>query len=172
MRPILSTLAAGAVILASLIGWHAPAAAQSRSAEQLEAAIIFKILKFVDLPNGGAQPFIFCVESGAASAPALLSLRGQRVRERRLGMRLIQNGNFAGCDVVYLERAEPTMIQKARSPGRLVMGRGTRFIDANGTIGLVQTGNQIRFEVNLEEADRAGLKISSRLVRLAARVER
>ncbi|MEM1196870.1 MAG: YfiR family protein [Pseudomonadota bacterium] len=172
MRAILSTLATAAMILASLTGWHTPAAAQSRTVEQLEAAIIFKILKFVDLPKGGAEPFIFCVESGAASAPALLSLRGQRVRDHRLGMRLIRNRDFAGCDIVYLERADAAVIQNARSPGRLVMGRGTRFIDANGTIGLVQTGNQIRFEVNLEEADRAGLKISSRLVRLAARVER
>jgi len=159
-----------AVLAAAFLGQ--PAQAQSRSTDQLEAAIVFKILKFVDLTARSKNSLSFCVERGAQSAPALLSLKGQRIRDQRLTVRLVNRQSFAGCDVAYLSEASPVAIQNARAKGRLVMGRGTRFIDSNGTIGLVQTGSQIRFEINLEEAESAGPKISSRLVRLAARVER
>ncbi|MEO0591291.1 MAG: YfiR family protein [Pseudomonadota bacterium] len=165
-------LAALALAAFAVSGLSSPVQAQSRSADQLEAAIVFKILKFVTLTTRSEESLSFCVERGAKSAPALLSLQGQRVREQRLAVRLVNGQNFRGCDVAYLRDTSAAAIEKARAKGRLVIGRGTRFIDANGTIGLVQTGGQIRFEVNLDEAERAGLKISSRLVRLAARVER
>ena len=169
MKSILQSLWVAALSVAIL---GQPAQAQSRSTDQLEAAIVFKILKFVDLTARSKSSVFFCVERGAQSAPALLSLKGQRIRDQRLVVRMVNRNSFAGCDVAYLNETSPAFIQNARAKGRLVMGRGTRFIDSNGTIGLVKTGGQIRFEINLEEAESAGLKISSRLVRLAARVKR
>lgn len=173
MKKLYSTLCMATLPAIAVASLSAPLAAQrSQSSSQLEAAIIFKILKFVDMPKPSNQALILCVERGAASTPALMSLKGQRVQDHRLGVLLIDGTRFEGCDIVYLKDTVPAAIRKANARGRLVIGRGTRFIDAQGTIGIVQTGNQVRFEVNLEQAEQAGLKISSRLVRLAARVER
>jgi len=52
----------------------------------------------------------------------------------------------------------------------LTVGESDRFINEGGMIGFFLEENKIRFEINLEAAGLAKLKISSRLVTLARRV--
>jgi len=52
----------------------------------------------------------------------------------------------------------------------LTVGEGDDFPAAGGVIGLVIEDNKVRFDVNLEAAERAGLKISSKLLKLARNV--
>jgi hypothetical protein len=53
----------------------------------------------------------------------------------------------------------------------LLVGDGPGFINGGGMIGLVRFGNQIRFEINARAARQSGVSISSKLMRLAARVQ-
>ena len=52
----------------------------------------------------------------------------------------------------------------------LTIGDGENFIRDGGMIQLVKVEGHIRFEINLDAAKSAGLKISSKLLQLAERV--
>lgn len=49
----------------------------------------------------------------------------------------------------------------------LVIGESPGFAARNGIIGFVQRGENLRFQVNIDAADRAGLRLSGRLAQLA-----
>ena len=52
----------------------------------------------------------------------------------------------------------------------LTVGETDGFARQGGTIGFTMEGDRVRFEINTRAAQRAGLEISSRLLRLASRV--
>lgn len=54
----------------------------------------------------------------------------------------------------------------------LTVGDLDQFAAKGGMIGLVMQSNRVRFEVNLQSAERAGLKINSKLLSLAIVVHR
>ena len=59
------------------------------------------------------------------------------------------------------------------STGRLpilTVGEADRFAEDGGAIGFCTEDNKIRFEVNLDAAGKAGLKISAKLLALAKTV--
>lgn len=165
-KALLAPIAAAATLIAGT----SPAEAQSAGSGQLKAAIIFNIIRFVDFAPDGDATLSVCVSRSASAPRELSSLAGQRVGNRTIALRAIDVANPAGCDVVYLG-AVAGDLARVRQRGVLVIGDGSAFVGAGGTIGLVQTGSQVRFEVNVRAAREARLEISSKLLRLAARVQ-
>lgn len=149
-----------------------PVQAQSRSSGELKAAIVLNILRFVDFPGNSTAALDLCIDQRAQASRQLSALSNQRVGRRVIRTHFVTNGSYHGCEVVFLARSNLVAIRSVQGTGRLIMGDGSNFIDENGTVGLVKTGAQVRFEINLGQANDSGLRISSRLVRLAARVRR
>lgn len=150
----------------------APAVAQNSKPERLKSAIVFNVLRFVDFPAASPGRADFCVENDAVASESFRAFSNKIAGTRRINVRVISSGAHAGCEVLYLAAASQRDIDRASQQGRLVMGEGRGFIDRGGSIGLIQSSSQVRFEVNLDAADKAGIKISSKLIRLAARVKR
>lgn len=137
----------------------------------IKAAIILNIMRFVDFgsqPAGGALHL--CVSRSASAARATPGLHGQRVGARAVAHRFLDPGDAGKCDVIYVGGFNPGTLARMRRPGVLLIGDGPGFIEAGGTIGLVGAGAQIRFEANTGAAREAGIRLSSRLLRLATRV--
>jgi YfiR/HmsC-like len=145
--------------------------AQDTGSGQLKSAIVYNILRFVDFPREtGSKPLIACARRGAGGN--LSALSGRSVGSRTITVRTIEaSSNGDGCDVVYLGVASSADVARVKQRGVLVIGDGSGFLKAGGTIGLVTTGKQTRFEVSMRAAKQADIKISSQLLRLAARVE-
>ena len=53
----------------------------------------------------------------------------------------------------------------------LTVGEGARFLQQGGLISFVLEDNRVRFDVNKSAVDRAGLTVSSKLLRVARNVE-
>jgi len=159
------TLATGALVTA-------PIMAQSSNPERLKAAIVFNILRFVNLPDSGRGPIDFCVSANDPAARSFRAFSGRTAGSRTVSVRTIRGNAYGRCDVVYLGSASSQAVANASGSGRLIMGDGRRFIDRGGSVGLVRMGSQIRFEINLDAAAKSNVRISSKLIRLAARVER
>ena len=151
-------------------GLAAPAAAHSGSG-QLKAALIYNILRFVDLGSGSNGAIDLCVVSSAPSFREISSLNRREVSGRSIMVRETSSGNLRNCDVVYLGSAGAAEIRNASASGRALIGDGSGFVNSGGTIGFVRMGNQIRFEINISSARAAGVSISSKLLRLASRVQ-
>lgn len=148
------------------------ASAQQANANQLKAAIVYNIIRFVQFPlSNDREPLHLCLDREVSGGRELAALNGLRVGNRTIVQRTLDADNAQGCDVAYLGRASAADIARVRNRGVLVMGENANFIGAGGTIGLVRMGNQIRFEVNTRAARQAQIVISSKLLRLAARIE-
>jgi len=163
--------AAGLALLAAGAGVLPPAGVSGGAAVPdgpARAAIVLNIIRFVDF-GVYSGPLYLCVSRATITAPAVLALGGKRVGVRPIALREL-SGAAATCDVVYLTADEAYAISRVHQPGVLVIGDGSGFIEAGGTIGLVGTGSQIRFEANTRAAAQAQIKLSSKLLRLAARI--
>ena len=145
----------------------ATAVAEVRDVE-LKAAYIYNFVQFTVWPDGvrAKEPFVVCASPDSALWGSLQAYNGKLVNKRLWSAAdAAGRQKQGGCDVLVLARAaEPP----APNPGMLVVrdgsGRGAVAIT------LVDGGEQIRFDVDTEEAQRNGLRFSSKLLRLARNV--
>jgi hypothetical protein len=79
-----------------------------------------------------------------------------------------------GIHLLYVGRGDAASRAQLRAAyaqsGVLVVGDGERALESGATIAFVAVEDRVAFEVSLESADRAGLRISSRMLAVARRV--
>jgi hypothetical protein len=134
---------------------------------RVKAAYLYNFLKYIDWPEGTTDPFTICVASRNPFGDVLgETVRGERVNGRAVTTKVVSDPD-PSCHIVFVPRgiAAAPYVRMAR--GTLTVGEGTEFIDQGGAIAFVQEGANVRFQIHDEAAMRAGLRISSRLLRLA-----
>jgi YfiR/HmsC-like len=79
------------------------------------------------------------------------------------------------CQILYVGRSEQeratSLLAAVRDRPVLTVGDSPLFVDSGGAIQFVLVENRVRFDVNLTSAQRANLKISANLLRVARKVE-
>jgi hypothetical protein len=79
-----------------------------------------------------------------------------------------------GCQVLFVAAGEkkllPVILAGVKENSVLTVGESEHFVQEGGMIGFCLEENKIRFEINLETAQKAKLRISSRLLALAKTV--
>ena len=168
----LAGIAAGGALLA--VSWPAPA--QVRDVD-MKAAYIYNFAQFTTWPENRPRPpgapLSVCADRASVLWPALLAYNGKPVSGR--AWQLLDadaRPGAAGCDILVLGRAAGAVPAPA-VPGLLVVrdgaaGAGTTA--AAVTITLIDDDEQLRFDVDTREAARSGLRVSSKLLRLARNV--
>lgn len=150
-------------------------------ADLLKAGYLLNFVKFVEWPaSAPADVLRLCFMGGARVRDALVAnLNDKRAGSRRLAARELKSGqSVQECDVLYLDgnggtlESAATQSSAVSSWGILTVGETADFVQHGGVIGLFAVGNRLRFSVNVENARRAGLKISSALLQLASSVEK
>ncbi len=147
---------------------------------QVKIAFLYNFAKFIDWPAGafpdpatpmnlgllGNDPF--CREAEAA-------LQGKIVNGRRLVARRVRSGDpLTGIDVLFVSPAQSdvrAILAKLRGAPVLTVGDAEDFARLGGIINFRMEENKVRFEINPAAAERAGLKISSRLLSIARLVQ-
>ncbi|MGH8176102.1 MAG: YfiR family protein [Steroidobacter sp.] len=144
---------------------------------QLKAAYLFNFMKFVEWPASAASDTIEICFVGAQGVHDSLetTTADKRVGDRRVVVRtLIDGAQGEPCAVIYFdENASHTnsaLLQSARATA-LTVSDARDFTRSGGVIRLFTDQNKLRFVVNVENAKRAGLRISSNLLKLASSVE-
>lgn len=78
------------------------------------------------------------------------------------------------CRLVFVTVARPekelAIVSELESAHVLTVGASEGFAKRGGVIGIIFEGEKVRFEINTAAAARAGLRIDSRLLRLAVRI--
>lgn len=145
--------------------------------EQLKAAYLFNFVKFVEWPVSAADDSIEICFVGAAGVQRSLqtSVNDKRIGARRVVVRTLNSGDAAGqCAVIYFEsdasRDNQPLLQTVRTTA-LTVSDAQNFTRSGGVIQLFTEENRLRFVVNIDNARRAGLRISSNLLKLASSVE-
>jgi hypothetical protein len=152
----------------------------STSEYDVKAAFLFHFAQFVEWPTGtfkdASSPLTYCTVGGDPFSGALdQSLSGKTIGARPLRVQHFKvPREVQSCQVLFVAVGENKLLAEtmATVSGRpvLTVGETEHFAADGGVIGFVVEANKIRFEINLEAAEKANLKISARLLALAKTV--
>ncbi|BCS32495.1 hypothetical protein TBR22_A17100 [Luteitalea sp. TBR-22] len=176
--PACSTLRS-ALVAAVLACATLAAGAHQVGERQLKAEMIVRMLRLVTWrTTGPADPtaaLAIVVVGDAALADALREASvGQRVDGRALGVSGVPSLTLLPASpppVVVLAASQrasaPALVRAVEPKGVLTIGEGEGMGQAGLVIGVYVDGDRIRFDANTGAAARAGITLSSHLLRLA-----
>lgn len=172
MRPLHHIAFAGLLLAVS-----AAASAADSSLPNVKAAFAYNFVKLAAWPaqrfTGASAPLQVCVIKSDPMESALReSLAGKLAGERIISVQSVgSDDSFASCHALYLGASLaprfPALMGRAVAKGVLLIDEGPQFTWPDGMIRLYTEQNRVRFELNLEALERAGLKVDPRLIRLA-----
>jgi len=145
-------------------------------AYRIKAAFLYHFAQFSTWPEevlgDAATPIRLCILGKNPFGDTLKQLEGKTVHNRPLEIRHLPAGTSAqGCHVVFMgpmpvQMLKTTLAQLQHRPV-LTVGEGEDFLKQGGIVRLIEEKNRIQFEINVTAARRAGLQLSTRLLRLA-----
>jgi hypothetical protein len=172
-RPLLVALLATTPIFAL-----EPAEPLRPTEYQVKAAFLYNFAKFVKWPEGAAlgATFVIAVVGDDPFGDVLdRTFAGKTILDRRVEVRRL--GSLETPDRIQIlfvsssERARlPRLLKSLEGASVLTVGEMEGFTEQGGMIALRLGGDVVRFDVNLDQVERAHLKMSSQLIRLARRV--
>ncbi len=167
-------------LLSVVIGglWFAPVRADATTPTEYEvkAAFIYNFAKYIswpEAPTEAGRPFVVGIVGRDPFGPMLDDvMRGKRIQNRTIVVRRFAGvEDVADCHILFVGSSEKSEVQRIvealRRAPVLTIGDMDQFAERGGMINLITEENRVRFEINLEAAERAGLTPSSQLLRLA-----
>jgi uncharacterized protein DUF4154 len=146
----------------------------------VKAAFLYNFTKFVDWPQSAftdsSAPFHVCVFVDPSFRHDVEEmLAGETIGGRPLRVVTPEPSDVKSCHLAYFgpgnaDRSAPVLAAMRGVP-ILTVGEGARFLQQGGVISFVLEDNRVRFDVNKRAVERAGLTVSSKLLRVARNVE-
>ena len=165
---------------ASLRAWAADADADDVES-RVKATFLFKFASYVEWPSAAfAQSnasFTIGVVGADRVAAALNTLTGSNpVNDRALQVKVLKPGDpLTGVQILFVGKQETAhlkqLLEAIQTQPVLTVTESAGALDSGSIINFVPADDHIRFEVSVTQAERSGLKISSRLLSVAQKVE-
>jgi hypothetical protein len=153
------------------------AQANPPSEYQVKAAFLFNFAKFVDWPPGSfaspQAPFLICILGKDPFGRAIDdALQGKSIGEHPVSVLRVKDiAEGRRCQILFAgvleSRNMAGILDGLRGTNILLVGEADGFATSGGTIQFTLEENHVRFLINVDAADRAGLKFSSKLLALA-----
>jgi hypothetical protein len=158
-------------------------AQQPKASEfQVKAAYLYNFGRFVQWPDESGtdrtDSFQICVLGADPFGQALdATLAGGTIGGKSvMAKRISKPQEVNSCRILFISSSEESHLKDvlaALDKTRvLTVSDIPRFSERGGMIGFVQEGNRVRFDVNLDSAQGAGLTLSSELLRVATNVRK
>lgn len=152
----------------------AAAQATPMSDTAVKAAFLYNFAKFTEWHAGGlGAPMVLCVIDDPALANALKdTVRDKRIDGRDLQVVQLTNDQpLRSCAIVFVPASETRQalaaLQSVETLPVLTVSDGKGFARTGGIIELFVEDGRLRFAINTDAAERAGVRLSSRLLGLA-----
>ncbi|MGB7764954.1 MAG: YfiR family protein, partial [Candidatus Acidiferrales bacterium] len=164
-----------------LFGVARLAVAQSKADEyRLKAAFLFHFAQLVDWPPGAfasdSDPVTLCtVGEDPFHGDLDAAVEGKSIGARPLRVRHFkQPQDIRGCQLLFVGNRDSANVSALfaalKDSPVLTVGEADDFVKQGGMIGFFIENDKIRFDINLQSAEHAKLRISSRLLLLARKV--
>jgi hypothetical protein len=148
---------------------------------QMKAAIIYNLAKFVEWPSNTfknpTDPITSCVLGDSPFGRSLdLQLNGKPIDDRKFVVRHVSEISQArGCQILMITNSAQkrrSNLNEIKTSGILTVGEADGFASEGGIVNLKLESGKVRIQINVEAAEREGLRISSRLLNLAQIVKK
>jgi YfiR/HmsC-like len=140
---------------------------------RIKALFLYNFAKFVEWPNPvpGDTICIGIVGEDPFGEALTQTIAGRTVNSRAFGVKRLKLQEARQCQIVFVAASERKRVHAilealAGSPV-LTVGDMHGFAQAGGVINFEIVDSRVRFEVNIDAAERARLKLSSKLLSLA-----
>jgi hypothetical protein len=172
-----------ALIIVYIFGGLLASAAQTPKPTeyQVKAAYLYNFGKFVNWPkaaNGDPGNFVICV-FGQDPFGSLLdsTVAGESVSGKPVDVeRIAKRQDADRCRIIFISASEQARVRDILTDfaqlNALTVSDMPSFTSRGGMIQFVVRDDRVRFEVNLTAADRAGISLSSELLKVAAAVRK
>lgn len=164
-----------AALAAALLLAQGSAVGQVATQPALRAAFLLNFAKFAEWPDEAASagPLTLCVIDDGEVQRVLADLVAGGPINGRQGA--VATGgrpeSIRSCHLVYLGEKSAgraaAILDQARGAPVLTVSDGDEFIRLGGMVGFFVEGGRMRFAVNPDAAQRAGVRLSSKLLQLA-----
>lgn len=144
---------------------------------EVKAAFLYNFARFVEWPKEAwaspDQPFVVGVLGEDPFGETLdRTLAGKTVAERPIVVRRLSSSEGAHeVQILFVSSSEGPRLARIlyalTDIPVLTVGEPSGFAEQGGMIGFRTEDRRIRFDINTERAQRAGLRISSQLLKLA-----
>jgi hypothetical protein len=165
-----------------IAGAHSPVLAQSEapSEYQVKSAFLYNFAKFTEWPSSAfadaQSPLVIGVVGDDPFGRQLDEMvAGKSINGRSIEIRRLRRGSdLRQCHLLFVSASErkglAAILAGVKSFGVLTVSDLDGFLRNGGAIELLLVDDRVRFDINLEPAHQAGLKISSKLLALARSV--
>jgi hypothetical protein len=150
---------------------------QGASAPALRAAFMYNFAKFTEWPANVMprdQPIVFCVTTDDAPMAEALeqivkgrAVGGHTLEVRRVGL----DHGVRACHLLYASGLDTKRTNELLGTVEhlpvLTVGDFERFAQMGGVASFFVEDGKMRFAINIDSAQRAGLRVSSKLLMLA-----
>jgi len=164
-------------LLATLFAVHGNAVAQTVPEHDLKAAFIYNFIQFTQWPTrvpAGAE-ISLCASRGSALYMALEGISGKVANGKIIVLRALGDIRPESCQVLVATADDRSRIAGVLDAigGRpvLTVTDDAEVMRAGMMIGMAVSGSKMTFIADNSRAGRAGLTLSSRLLRLASSVQ-
>ena len=175
---VLIIVAASAHLAETMRGVHAQEVVDQQYI--IKASYIYHFTNFVDWPDDafpdGSKTLTIGVLGTDPFGRRLTPLNGKTVKGRQLVIRRFGTiEELQPCQVLFVSASERNRLSKVhealKGSHTLTISDMRNYARHWGMINFVTAGNNIRFEVNVDAARRAGLQMSSRMLSVATTVK-
>jgi hypothetical protein len=141
---------------------------------QLKAAYLVNFLKYVDWP-GTRTTVNICLFGRDSIGPYLAGYEGRQIGGRELRIRKVNSPEqLADCQELFIPDTEEaraaTVLRWVDRQSILTVSDSETFARDGGAIALIRNEGRLQFDVNTDALNRANLKASSQMLRLARQV--
>ena len=145
----------------------------------LKAAMVGNFALFIEWPAtafpAAESPFVACVVGKDPFGPWLKHELGDRIGNHPVAVRTVASTDAASqCNLVFISKSESSRLKEALTPLQNTsvltisdVENFDEFCRHGGMISLIMKGKKVRFTLNSDAVARAGLKVGSKLKRLA-----
>jgi hypothetical protein len=187
IRPVWLRVSRTVILLALLVSTKIATpseghAQNSPSVYQVKAAYLFNFVKFVEWPEEAfadpLAPIVIGIVGDDPFGDALPQVvLGKTVQGRDLIIRKYHAGeDLRGSHILFISASEkkrlPQILSSLHGSCVLTVADIDGFLEEGGMILLFSEENRVRFAINVEAANQAKLKVSSKLLSLARVVGR
>jgi YfiR/HmsC-like len=146
--------------------------------DDIKAAFLYNFAKYVEWPDTAfpTGAFRVCVIADASFVKSVGDIiAGETIAGRPVTREAPSTPEEArSCNILFVGRGNAgradQLLAAVRDSHVLTVGDSADFLTHGGVVTFVREGDRVRFDVNVGEAQRAGLTVSSRLLRVARRV--
>ena len=176
MRFLALLLAATVGVVATLLPLSSVAQDDATLERQIKAAHLYKFAGYVEWPDSAfASPnapiFIGVLGDDSLAVDLAQIVSGRTIDSHPVQVRRIRAGeSVAGLHVVFVGNSERGRLADLRATGGpplLVVTEHEGALDIGSVINFRIIAGRVRFEIAIDNAERRGLKLSSRLLTVA-----